>query len=99
MGLIHRIRIKEFLLFFQSLTGNRLDGKTKNTIAPKELLVRSKSPVKRGIPDYDYKIGYLNFFRFDLKRKEAEQNKDGDSDDKTQFKPFSGSGSSLKNKK
>ena len=74
--------------------GNRLDGKTKNTIAPKEL-VRSKSPIKRGIPDYDYKIGYLNFFRFNSKRKEAEQQQKDDDDLK--FKPFSGIGSSLKN--
>jgi len=79
--------------------GNRLDGKTKNTIAPKEL-VRSKSPVKRGIPDHDYKIGYLNFFRSDMKRKEAElSNKDGDSNGEDKFIPFSGEGSSLKNRK
>lgn len=77
--------------------GSRLDGKTKNTIAPKELVRSKSSPVKRGIPDYDYKIGYLNFFRNNMKRKEAEQmNKDGDSNE---FKPFSGAGSSLKSKK
>ena len=76
--------------------GNRLDGKTKNTIAPKEL-VRSKSPVKRGIPDYDYKIGYLNFFRSNAKRKEQQQPKEGEDDAK--FVAFSGKEFSLKNKK
>lgn len=76
--------------------GNRLDGKTKNTIAPKEL-IRSKSPVKRGIPDYDYKIGYLNFFRFNSKRKELEQQQK-ESEEDSKFVAFGGSGSSLREK-
>lgn len=78
--------------------GNRLDGKTKNTIAPKEL-VRSNSPVKRGIPDYDYKIGYLNFFRSNAKRKEQQQQQPKEGEDDAKFVAFSGKEFSLKNKK
>lgn len=75
--------------------GNRLDGKTKNTIAPKELIKRNKSPIRRGIPDYEYDVtkGYLNFRYF--KQKDTEQ-KNEKSDT---FVPFKGEGSQLKNKK
>lgn len=73
--------------------GNRLDGKSKNTIAPKDL-IKNKSPPKRGIPDYDYKIGTLNFFR-NFKRKDVEK----ESEEDNKFVPFKGSGCSIKNKK
>ena len=39
----------------------RLDGKQKNLDAPRAST--SNGPRVRGIPDYDYQIGYLRFLR------------------------------------
>lgn len=72
--------------------GNRLDGK-----APKEGQLESK-PVqreyRRGIPDYDYKVGTLKFWRIVRPTKQTN-----DADKPVDFEAFKGEGNSLIKKK
>ncbi|KAL5232709.1 hypothetical protein ACI65C_000119 [Semiaphis heraclei] len=74
-------------------SGNRLDGKKKkeNTDDP---LNQVKVAYQRGIPDYDYTLGTIQFIRNirPVIDDKAHENQDG-------FKPFAGSGSVLKTKK
>lgn len=73
-------------------SGNRLDGKKKNTKA-KALQVDWKS-VARGVPNYDWSFGTIGFIR------NNEPPKDGDeADDSLIFEPFSGDGNFLKKKR
>lgn len=70
--------------------GNRLDGKKR-----KDSVSSDKTPQKpvyvRGIPDYDYQIGYLKFIRHPAK---VAENKENEEDN--EFKAFSGAGFTLK---
>lgn len=69
--------------------GNRLDGKKRKDSSSSDSHV-SKPTYVKGIPDYDYEIGTLNFIRRTLKTKEKE------NDDNEEFKAFSGTGFSLR---
>jgi len=73
-------------------SGNRLDGKKK-----KENTDDQPSQVKvayqRGIPDYDYTLGTIQFLRNIRPVANDEEKKKED-----EFKPFKGSGSVLKTK-
>ncbi|XP_075216022.1 ubiquitin fusion-degradation 1-like [Lycorma delicatula] len=75
--------------------GNRLDGKKKkkddNTSSDS---AATKITYQRGIPDYDYKIGTIQFFRHS-RPKASDDPKRGDED----FKAFSGQGYSLRQSK
>lgn len=73
--------------------GVRLDGKQKKSSDP-EPAPKSAVPYQRGIPDYDYQIGSLRFFRF----AKPTESKDKESE-ASQFQAFSGSGQSLRQTK
>lgn len=72
--------------------GKRLDGKKKNLTAPKDAAVTKQ----RGIPNYNYQVGRLNFVRAkDLKtlfNSSAE-------DQEEKFEAFTGKGQALKEKR
>lgn len=72
--------------------GNRLDGKKKkkDDSSTSDSSV-SKVVYQRGIPDYDYKIGTIQFFRYS-KPKSSDEPKNGEED----FRVFSGQGYSLR---
>ena len=70
-----------------------LDGKQKKSSDP-EPAPKSAVPYQRGIPDYDYQIGSLRFFRF----AKPTESKDKESET-SQFQAFSGSGQSLRQTK
>ncbi|XP_050437319.1 ubiquitin recognition factor in ER-associated degradation protein 1 [Adelges cooleyi] len=73
-------------------SGNRLDGKKKKENADDQSNQVVRVAYQRGIPDYDYTIGTIQFLRnirSVTSEKETEENV---------FKPFAGSGSVLKTK-
>ncbi|KAL5236952.1 hypothetical protein ACI65C_004362 [Semiaphis heraclei] len=74
-------------------SGNRLDGKKKKDNSDDQSN-QFKAPYQRGIPDYDYNIGTIQFIR--NIRPVTKDNEDGNQEG---FKPFAGSGSVLKTKK
>lgn len=71
--------------------GNRLDGRKKGNEAAVGKLIRP--PVKRGIPDYDYKLGTLRFIRTTRSVNGAENKEEQDP-----FEAFSGEGNVLRDK-
>ncbi|KAF0771501.1 ubiquitin recognition factor in ER-associated degradation protein 1-like isoform X2 [Aphis craccivora] len=73
-------------------SGNRLDGKKKkeNTDDP---LNQIKPAYQRGIPDYNYTLGTIQFLR---NIRPVINDKENENQD--EFKPFAGSGSVLKTK-
>lgn len=73
--------------------GNRLDGKEKRRAASgSDSGPVARQHYERGIPDYDYQIGTLQFFRH---LKPGKENKEPENE----FKAFSGEGSSLRKAK
>ncbi|KAI9537023.1 ubiquitin fusion degradation protein [Dissostichus eleginoides] len=82
-------------LGFRAFTGNgnRLDGKLKG-IEPSPV-PRDPSDIKRGIPNYDYKVGRITFIRNSrpLPRKAFDE-----EDEINRFIAFSGEGQSLRKK-
>uniref|UniRef100_A0A669CTY4 Ubiquitin recognition factor in ER-associated degradation protein 1 n=1 Tax=Oreochromis niloticus TaxID=8128 RepID=A0A669CTY4_ORENI len=74
-------------------SGNRLDGKTKG-IEPSPAPI-APSDIKRGIPNYDFKIGRITFIR----NSRPQPKKIVDDDDAmNRFIAFSGQGQSLRKK-
>lgn len=69
-------------------SGLRLDGKQKNLDAPRAST--SNGPRVRGIPDYDYQIGYLRFLRNAVPKPHEE------AADEAVFSAFSGEGRKLR---
>lgn len=70
--------------------GNRLDGKKRKDSISSDVSGPKQAYI-RGIPDYDYEVGFLRFIRRTDKgnvSKEKEEN--------SEFKAFSGTGFSLK---
>lgn len=79
-----------FMAFYGK--GNRLDGKKKGTEeSPRPL----KMPQKRGIPDYDYKVGTLRFIRNLRPTPSSEVDL---KDQSSSFHAFSGQGKILRDK-
>jgi len=74
-------------------SGNRLDGKKKKENID-NYPSQSKAAYQRGIPDYDYTIGTIQFLRNirSVTNEKENENQDGG------FKAFAGSGSVLKTK-
>uniref|UniRef100_A0A3B4B2C4 Ubiquitin recognition factor in ER-associated degradation protein 1 n=1 Tax=Periophthalmus magnuspinnatus TaxID=409849 RepID=A0A3B4B2C4_9GOBI len=74
-------------------SGNRLDGKTKG-IEPSPAPLAA-SDIKRGIPNYDFKVGRITFIRNSrpLPKKVID-----DDDAMSRFIAFSGEGQSLRKK-
>lgn len=75
-------------------SGNRLDGKKKNLELPQEELLK-RLPRQRGIPDYDYQVGYIKFWRRAPKTNGTETKLEETED----FDPFKGKGTSLRQAK
>lgn len=71
--------------------GNRLDGKAKSE-SQSAPLPHQPTERKRGIPNYDYKIGKITFIRTSNKTKAL----DNDEDEEKTFEAFSGEGQSLR---
>ncbi|XP_022161685.1 ubiquitin recognition factor in ER-associated degradation protein 1-like [Myzus persicae] len=74
-------------------SGNRLDGKKKKDNSDDQSN-QVRAVYQRGIPDYDYNIGTIQFIR-----NIRSVNKDKEDENQEGFKPFAGSGSVLKKKK
>lgn len=74
--------------------GVRLDGKKKRTVSESDT-PKLKQDYVRGIPDYDYEIGFLKFIRSKPKKNNGGNNGDasGSTDD---FEAFKGEGKSLR---
>lgn len=70
--------------------GNRLDGKKRKDSTSSDITV-PKQPYVRGIPDYDYEVGFLRFIRRSDKNHSSK-----DKEQNGEFKAFSGTGFSLK---
>ncbi|XP_025196286.1 ubiquitin recognition factor in ER-associated degradation protein 1-like isoform X2 [Melanaphis sacchari] len=73
-------------------SGNRLDGKKKKENAD-DSLNQVKAAYQRGIPDYNYTLGTIQFLR---NIRPVINDKENENQD--EFKPFAGSGSVLKKK-
>ena len=73
-------------------SGNRLDGKNKNLKMPQEELKTLQR--QKGIPDYDYEVGYIKFWRKTPKNNSNDKEEEGDS-----FEAFQGDGVSLRKAK
>lgn len=78
-----------------SSEGRRLDGKKIKSSAPSEPVPLGPVVVKRGIPNYDYKIGKITFKR-NLNKANNSLKKDADS---SEFEPFLGEGKNLRTKR
>lgn len=90
-----RSKIEEHLIneasqHFNPFTGacNRLDGKKKGTKAKNNQIVPDFSKYKRGIPNYDWEVGTLNYIRA------SEKTSTSISD--TKFTAFQGKSSKLR---
>ena len=68
---------------------NRLDGKKKGTSSKKNQIQADFSKYVRGVPDFEWKVGTLNFIR----AVKPEEEKDSE---KSNFVEFAGSGTRLK---
>uniref|UniRef100_A0A3B3QVG6 Ubiquitin recognition factor in ER-associated degradation protein 1 n=1 Tax=Paramormyrops kingsleyae TaxID=1676925 RepID=A0A3B3QVG6_9TELE len=73
-------------------SGNRLDGKKKG-IEPSPAPI-DPSDIKRGIPNYDYKVGRITFIR----NSRPQPKKVDEDDTMSRFIAFSGEGQSLRKK-
>lgn len=75
-------------------SGNRLDGKKKNLeLSQEEVMKRVLR--QRGIPDYDYEVGFIKFWRKVPKVSETENK----VEDQEEFECFQGKGTSLRQAK
>uniref|UniRef100_A0A8C7HEB0 Ubiquitin recognition factor in ER-associated degradation protein 1 n=1 Tax=Oncorhynchus kisutch TaxID=8019 RepID=A0A8C7HEB0_ONCKI len=72
-------------------SGNRLDGKKKG-IEPSPVPI-DPSDIKRGIPNYEYKVGRITFIR-----NSRPQPRKTTEDEDSEFIAFSGEGQSLRKK-
>lgn len=75
-------------------SGNRLDGKKKNLELPQEELLK-RLPRQKGIPDYDYEVGYIKFWRR-VPKTNGTENK---VEEQEEFESFKGKGTSLRQAK
>jgi ubiquitin fusion degradation protein 1 len=85
---------KDFTAF--SGSGNRLDGNKQNKKTITGSAAEKAIVVKRGIPDYNYKIGYLKFIR---KSPKADNVNAADESQEAKFIAFSGEGQTIRKKK
>lgn len=75
-------------------SGNRLDGKKKNLQLTQEE-IKEKIVRTRGIPDYNYEVGYIKFWRRTPKVAETAST----AEDENPFSAFDGDGTSLRKAK
>ena len=74
--------------------GVRLDGKKKRTTSESEV-PKMKQEYVRGIPDYDYEIGFIKFIR-NSKPKNGESTSKDNDENGSGFEAFKGQGKSLR---
>ncbi len=82
-------------------SGVRLDGKKKRTSSESEP-VKPKIEYVRGIPDYDYEVGFLKFIRNSkpkVKNGDNADSKNGEEGGGGSFEAFKGEGKSLRQSK
>merc|ERR1719187_70084 len=72
-------------------SGNRLDGKKKNLQLTEEE-IKEKIVRTRGIPDYDYEVGYIKFWR----KTPKSSNTNNAVEEEIIFNAFDGEGTSLR---
>lgn len=75
-------------------SGNRLDGKKKNLQLTEEE-IKEKIVHTRGIPDYNYEVGYIKFWR----KTPKPTNADNADVEEEAFNAFDGEGTSLRKAK
>ena len=73
--------------------GNRLNGKTKSKDSEQQQHTTAQFQQARGIPNYDYEYGTLQFIRVPLRTMNEETVEKSNS---STFQPFSGEGQMLK---
>lgn len=74
-------------------TGNRIDGKAKNLIANDAQTKLIENSIARGVPDFKWKLGEINFIRVQGSKK-GDQMEVEDT-----FSAFAGAGNQLKPRK
>jgi len=72
----------------------RLDGKKKRTTSESEV-PKLKQDYVRGIPDYDYEIGFLKFIRNSKPKNNGKSSEDNNDEDSS-FEAFRGQGKTLR---
>jgi len=78
-------------------SGNRLDGKKSRKSSETVVVERPKQEYVRGIPDYDFQVGTLNFIR--SKAPSAVTNGRDEDKKESSFTAFQGKGKSLRQAK
>jgi len=78
--------------------GNRLNGKTKSKDQDQQQQQQNNLQIQqtRGIPNYDYEYGTLQFLRVPLRPMNDETTGTIDKTNSNSFQPFSGEGQMLK---
>jgi len=88
--LVEAQQLQQFRAF--SGSGNRLDGKKKNTESSPAPIQAHE--IKRGVPNYEFKKGKITFIR----NSQTANGSAEDGEDKSGFEAFSGEGQSLRKK-
>jgi len=76
--------------------GNRLNGKTKSKDQDQSQSNNSQIQQTRGIPNYDYEYGTIQFLRVPLRQVNDETTGTTEKPSSNTFQPFSGEGQILK---
>ena len=76
--------------------GNRLNGKNKPKDQEQQQHNNLQIPQTRGIPNYDYEYGTLQFLRIPLRSMNDQTNETTEISSSNAFQPFSGEGKMLK---
>ncbi|UJR31207.1 hypothetical protein I4U23_018711 [Adineta vaga] len=76
--------------------GNRLNGKTRSKDQEQQQESNVAMQQARGIPNYDYEYGTIQFIRTPLRSMNEETVTAGDKSSSNTFQPFSGEGQILK---
>ncbi len=76
--------------------GNRLNGKTKSKDQEQQQYNNLQMQQTRGIPNYDYEYGTIQFLRVPLRSINDETSGTTEKNNSNTFQPFSGEGQMLK---
>lgn len=76
--------------------GNRLNGKVKSKDQEQSQQNQTQTPQTRGIPNYDYEYGTIQFLRVPLRSMNDETTATTTASNASSFQPFSGEGQMLK---
>ncbi|CAF1277273.1 unnamed protein product [Adineta ricciae] len=76
--------------------GNRLNGKTRSTDQEQQQQNSLAAQQARGVPNYNYEYGTIQFIRTPLRSMNEETSTTGDKATSNTFQPFTGEGNILK---